>query len=106
MANPFKPPPDHEDNSPRGRWNRLIRPTRTKRSVELTGHAEMIVDWSKRPYFQRFLDYLDDESSRSVPMTDNVAMIAGTARCNTFKEIRRKLTSDVKRANQIIGESE
>ena len=70
---------------------------------EIMEKANQFVAWSSRPYHQTFLDWLYDEADKPVPIKDKqIDLVVGTARANTFKEIRRYLLDQESRAKAAL----
>ncbi len=71
---------------------------------EVMNRANQFIQWSSNDYHQIFLDYLYDEADKPVPIRDKqMDLIVGTARANTFKEIRRYLHDTESRAKAMLG---
>ena len=71
-------------------WDSLVG--HTSEEPEILDHANQFMDWASKPQHQRFLDWLYDEADKPVPIDGTqINLIIGTARANTFKEIRRYL---------------
>jgi len=63
--------------------------------------ANQFARWAECSYHQKFLDWLYDEADKPVPINDQ--LVIGTARANTFKEIRAYLQNQEARANSVLN---
>jgi len=71
---------------------------------EVMQRANEFETWAKSPYHTVFLDWLYDQADRPVPISDkHMDLIVGTARVNTFKEIRRYLVDEEAKANRLLN---
>lgn len=57
---------------------------------------------SEMPWFLRYLEHLDAESSKPGKIGDHVDMIASVSRANALKEMRFYLLSEIERARALV----
>jgi hypothetical protein len=70
---------------------------------EVMQQASQFVSWSSHPYHKVFLEWLYREADKPVPIKDKqVDLIVGTARANTFKEIRAYLLDQEAKAGRLL----
>ena len=76
---------------------------RTRDEPEIMEQANQFVRWASCPYHKKFMAWLYEEADGPVPIAGKqVDLIIGTARANTFKEIRRYLQDQEARASAAL----
>lgn len=58
---------------------------------------------AEMPWFKRYMEHLDFESSRPGKIGDHVDMIASVARANTIKDMRSFLLNEIAKARSFIA---
>ena len=79
-------------------WLDKFFPTRESDEAEAMQTLQEIIAWSRHPYHEKFLAWLEEEANNKISMGDNTTMIRGIERANTFREILTKLRRETKRA--------
>jgi hypothetical protein len=83
------------------RWSKLS--SGNAYSEEVAQRADRFLQWAKQDEHQHFLDWLFEKGDEPVPIgNDHSHLIAGTARSNTFKEIRHYLMDQEKKASAVL----
>jgi len=73
---------------------------RNRDEPKVMEQANQFLRWAECPYHERFMAWLYTEADKPVPI--NEQLIIGTARANTFKEIRAYLQDQKARANAAL----
>lgn len=87
-------------------WNPFQRyfqaePEDDEPEVDLTECRE-VVEFSRSPYFEKFMGYLERGSDSSLDLKDGSSMLVSGSRVNTFKEIKAHLRRQVRDAQELI----
>jgi hypothetical protein len=73
--------------------------------AEVESEANSIVEFANTPYFQVFMEWLETESDKPLPLGDHLSMVSGVARSNTLKEVKRHLKNRVAAAQASIADT-
>jgi hypothetical protein len=66
-------------------------------------HAHECLKVAEMPWFVRYLEHLDSESTRPGHIGDHLGMVASVARANTLKEMRAHLLDEIAKARAFIA---
>jgi hypothetical protein len=81
----------------------LFQPEEAESVATMRLKASEFVLAERTPFFERLMEYLDEEADKPVKIGSD--MIESAVRANTFKEIRAKLRRDLKEAHAILNEA-
>lgn len=70
----------------------------TDYEAEVLNQANELLDFAATAYYEKFLAWLDKESSRPLKVGDHMDMIQSAVRANTLREIRDTLVRRVANA--------
>lgn len=74
--------------------------------TDMLNKANELLDFAATAYYERFLAYLDKESSRPLKVGDHMDMIQSAVRANTLREIRDTLVRRVSNARSAAMQTE
>jgi hypothetical protein len=74
--------------------------------TDMLNKANELLDFAATVYYERFLAYLDKESSRPLKVGDHMDMIQSAVRANTLREIRDTLVRRVSNARSAAMQTE
>jgi len=74
--------------------------------ADILNKANELLDFAATTYYQKFLEYLDKESSRPLKVGDHMDMIQSAVRANTLREIRDTLVRRVSNARSAAMQTE
>jgi len=74
--------------------------------TDMLNKANELLDFAATAYYERFLAYLEKESSRPLKVGDHMDMIQSAVRANTLREIRDTLVRRVSNARSAAMQTE
>jgi hypothetical protein len=74
--------------------------------TDMLNKANELLDFASTAYYEKFLAYLDKESSRPLKVGDHMDMIQSAVRANTLREIRDTLVKRVANARSAAMQTE
>ena len=74
--------------------------------TDMFNKANEFLDFAATVYYERFLAYLDKESSRPLKVGDHMDMIQSAVRANTLREIRDTMVRRVANARSAAMQTE
>jgi hypothetical protein len=65
--------------------------------------CHQIVSFSREPYFDRFISYLDRGADAKIDTASATSMLTSAERINTYKDIKAYLKKQVREASEVIA---
>ena len=69
------------------------------------GEAKEFCEWADNPAFERFVDWINAEAARPIPMRQE-EMVAAAIRANTLREVSERLKRDARAARSDMKQLE
>ncbi len=69
---------------------------------EAIGESNDIIEFSRVAYYSRLIAYLERGADEPLRTDNEASVIRSAERCNTFKEIKKHLQSQVRNAEMVL----